>query len=795
MKNPTHSSRAAACLCAALAVSPLALAQAVAPRPPAAAEEVIKLDEFTVSGAQTSGYRATNSITATGIGAQISEVPLPITIVTSELIADTAGFELREALNFVPGVLTNPRGESTFVVRGFSGLISYRNGQYRRQLFTSYNVDRVEVVKGPASIFFGAVRPGGVINYVTTKPVFTSTFTDVKLQFGVEDFYKVEIFHNQKISDKLALRVGVVAVDAGGTRPFEYKDESFLALSASWRPTPNQLLTVDLENINRKLFYLSSYGGRALSNSRYLFNPAVPRANQNSVAAQTDLQNYLRSLGNSTTPGAANFVPTFDIFAPIYGPGDPYGYSVSFSHDAQQRQDSRSADVDYLLKIGDSLVWTTNANYAFDDTAGLQPSDNEQRPYADGTVRFRTEDFINVRDSYNFDNKLTWRFDLGGTKHTLQIGQEYQKVVFTRPGWFDSANRYNNSPGNSGTTAFVTNYRAGIDAPVSLETIQRNSGQTFNIVRRNWEVQQSYFIANQSRLFDERLILLYGARRNDFHQRTWYSRPTATSSKAATSPGGLSQDDYSKPKGGWTPQGGALFKVLPGVALFATYSEAIEPNYTIDADGRGSNPIESDSIDAGVKLELAGGRFSSTLAYYDLERGNLAYNDTVKQTATGRAPYFIYGNSERSEGIEWDFNWSPNDSYQVVGGWAHFLNAYVSKSNVAANIGQPLSYTPKNTFTLWNRYSFRNGPLNGFVVGLGGRHNDAARISSDPINVVRNPSFTVFDAMVAYRLRVQNRDFRAQLNVKNLTDKRYREGADGFFGEARNIYLSLSTRL
>ena len=51
-----------------------------------------------------------------------------------------------------------------------SGLISYRSGQYRRQLFTTYNVDRVEVAKGAAGIFFGTVRPGGVINYITRRP-------------------------------------------------------------------------------------------------------------------------------------------------------------------------------------------------------------------------------------------------------------------------------------------------------------------------------------------------------------------------------------------------------------------------------------------------------------------------------------------------------------------------------------------------------------------------------------------------------------------------------------------------
>ena len=57
------------------------------------------------------------------------------------------------------------------------------------------------------------------------------------------------------------------------------------------------------------------------------------------------------------------------------------------------------------------------------------------------------------------------------------------------------------------------------------------------------------------------------------------------------------------------------------------------------------------------------------------------------------------------------------------------------------------------------------------------------------------PSFTVFNAMVSYRLRFGDRDYRAQFNVKNLFDKRYREGADGYFAPSRAIYLSLATKL
>ena len=69
----------------------------------------------------------------------------------------------------MPGIITNPNYESYINIRGFSGLQSYRNGQYRRQLYSTWGMDRIEVIKGSSSIFFGLVRPGGVVNYITQE--------------------------------------------------------------------------------------------------------------------------------------------------------------------------------------------------------------------------------------------------------------------------------------------------------------------------------------------------------------------------------------------------------------------------------------------------------------------------------------------------------------------------------------------------------------------------------------------------------------------------------------------------
>jgi iron complex outermembrane receptor protein len=746
-------------------------------------ETPLTLQEFSVTAEKADGYRATTSITATGIGSKIIDTPIAINVITEELIEDVSAFELREALNLVPGVITSTRSESSFNIRGFGGNISYRNGQYRRQLHTTWNVERAEVIKGPSSIFFGAVRPSGVVNFVTTKPMLGETFTDVKLTVGSYDHYRAEVFHNAPLGEKLALRVGLGAVDTKGDRQFEFRDEYYVGASLLWKPTPNQQIVLDLENINRKQFYLNAYAGRAITNSRYIFNGAVPPANQVSQTAEAHTRAWLNANGFAS-------IPTYDSYAAVYGPERGEGYGVALAFDARSNYESKTVDLQYLAKVSDNLVWQTDLNYSLDDAYGLQPATGDTNVYSDGSQRFRVEEFINIRDTINIDNKFTWRFELGGSKHTVQVGQEYQRVVFNRPGYFDSNNRYNNSPFG----AYVYNHRPGIDAPVSLRALMNAGGQSFNIAFDRTEINEGYYIVDQVTLFDDRLFLLGGARYNRYSGDIVYTRPVANSSLSPTSPGGLSNFDRLGDEGGWTPQFGALFKVRPGLSAYATYSESIEPNFALDADGNPAEAVESSGWELGLKSSLLNDRLTSTLTYYTINRGNLSYRDTARELATGRSPYYIFGNEEEGDGLEFDINWSVTDNYQVIFGWGHIIEAQQTKSNGVAIDGPRFGYLPDNMYTMWNRYRFSTGPLKGLTLGLGIRRNEEATVSTSSQNSIVVNGFTTADLMIGYNVRIGERDVRLQLNAKNVTDKLYRANSDGYLEDGRRVFFSASTR-
>ena len=725
-------------------------------------DSVISLNEFSVSAEQVTGYRAGTSLTATGVGARIMDTPIAINVLTGEFLRDTSVSELREALQFVPGVGTTPRNEAEFTLRGFTGNISYRNGQYRRQNYTSWNIDRVEVLKGPSAIFFGTVRPGGAINYQTKRPVLRDRSTEVSIAAGSEDYYKGSVFTNVPVGDDVAVRLGVGGLDSGGKGDFAYRRETYLGGSILWAITPNQQLILDLETVHRNN-YMESSRGYAISHSDYLFNPNVP-------AGLTSRQ-WLNSQGRPDEPA-------FNMFAPINGEADPYGRYFGHSADSFEKFISRTVDLEYLARIGESLVWQTQLNYGYDEQPGMRSNNGDTTPFADGTVRFRFEEWNNIRDSYNAKNKLTWRYAIGASNHTLQVGHEFQRVVFDKPGYFDPAtSRYNGSL-LSDLIAFNPRTdprpsgRAAIDA----------TGQTFDIRRKITEDVEAYYIVNQSRFFADRLHALYGVRNNILTREVEYTRPVTNPDTGLGSPEG------------WTPQFGLLYQPRPDVSLFAVYSRSIEPNYAVDADGNSALPIETEGVDVGVKTELLNGRITGTLVYYTLDRTNIAARDTDREIATGRTPYYIYGNTNSSEGIELDLNLSPLDHYQVMLGWSHLFQAEVTESTDPARIGRALTYTPKDTVSLWNRYQFIGGPLEGLTVGLGGRYSAAARMSGDPQRTMIVPSFVVIDAMLAYNLTLFEREVRAQLNVRNLTDKAYREGPDAMFAPSRSFVLSFSTR-
>lgn len=730
-------------------------------QPAKTTEETIKLSEFSVSADRASGYRAQTAITATGFGTNIIDTPVTINVLTGEFVADLGANLQSEVLRYVPGIQTNPNYESYINIRGFSGLQSYRNGQYRRQLYSTWGMDRIEVIKGSSSIFFGLVRPGGVVNYITKRAAFKQQGGDARVSFGSWDFMKGEVNYNVG-GDNLAVRVGAGAIDAGGWRDNDFKTEHYLGGALAGQITKDSLLTIDLETV-RRVNQDRESAAVLRTNSRYHGNPAA-------IASGLGARAWLNANGFAA-------VPTFDIFAPVFGSGDPYGRKVTMGRETYSFYQSYTADLEFTQKIGPSLVYQLQGNFAIDDFEILRSIGGDQEPFADGTVRFRFGNFANYRDSYNLDNKLTYRFALADTQHTLALGQESQRVYQDTPGWFDTVGRFQD--GRYGAFA-VWNPRT---QPLRNAAQERAaSAETWNISRRRAEKLIGYYAGLQSEFFGGRLRTIAGVRRNEYSRNTYYER-------AVTNP------EIATPKTkANTPLYGALVKLTPELSAFAMYSESLEPQLGADADGRGLSPVKGKGFDIGLKSALLGGRLAGSVSFYGVKREDISSRDSAREVATARQPWFIYGDAEESQGLEFDLSYNPQANWQIMLGYAHATKAKTVTSTSPARVGLPLAAFPKDVISLWTKYDFRTGDLAGISIGGGLRDSSSARFAADPNLVAKMPAYTTVDLLAQYRLKLAGRDAVLQLNVRNVFDEEYREGNMGGFGDPRNFLVSLSTK-
>ena len=137
------------------------------------------LDEVVVTGRKIEHYQATDALTGTKSNALLRDLPITVSVVPHQLIEDRAISRLGEALDNVAGAQRKQGygGVENFgaYLRGFdSSFLTLRDGIRDYGFYTlrdPANVERFEVLKGPGSVLYGAVYPGGITNTITKKPV------------------------------------------------------------------------------------------------------------------------------------------------------------------------------------------------------------------------------------------------------------------------------------------------------------------------------------------------------------------------------------------------------------------------------------------------------------------------------------------------------------------------------------------------------------------------------------------------------------------------------------------------
>jgi iron complex outermembrane receptor protein len=182
--------------------------------------------------------------TATKTDTPIVEVPQSISAVSSDLIAARGAIGVQEALRYTPGLRTEPNGSDYrfdyIVLRGF-GSTDFIDGMRQPDgSFTArteaYNLERIEVLRGPSSVLYGQAAPGGIVNELTKVPQFNFG-GEVAMQYGSFDRKQAQADITGPInaSGTLAARFVGVVRDADNQADFGKDNRVFLSPSLRFR--------------------------------------------------------------------------------------------------------------------------------------------------------------------------------------------------------------------------------------------------------------------------------------------------------------------------------------------------------------------------------------------------------------------------------------------------------------------------------------------------------------------------------------------------------------------------------
>ncbi|WP_295443405.1 TonB-dependent siderophore receptor [Sphingorhabdus sp. EL138] len=213
-----------------LSASVIAVLSASAFGQPVSAEEAFDVEAYDDSRAIivtgiSDGYLATNSVTATKTDTPLINIPQTINVVTRAQLDDQAHHSLADILRYIPGTTVGQgegnrdqitlRGQNTtadFFLDGVRDDVQYYRGLY--------NIERVEILKGPYALIFGRGGGGGIINRVQKSPLSDDYIYAGQASINSFGAYDMSADVNAPLSDVAAVRINAVYENFDSHRDF-----------------------------------------------------------------------------------------------------------------------------------------------------------------------------------------------------------------------------------------------------------------------------------------------------------------------------------------------------------------------------------------------------------------------------------------------------------------------------------------------------------------------------------------------------------------------------------------------
>ncbi|SDV46243.1 TonB-dependent siderophore receptor [Chitinasiproducens palmae] len=342
------------------------------------------------------GYVASRSAGATKTDTPLLETPQSVSVVTRDQMDDQAVQSVREALRYTAGVMSEYRGGGgsrydTVTYRGFGGGANYDysyldgtrllGGNYAVPQIDPYNLERVEVVKGPASVLYGQINPGGMVNLTSKRPT-SDAQHEIVVAAGNHGRWQGAFDLGGPVDQNgtVLYRLTGVARDSDTQTDFAREQRVSISPSLTFRPDRDTSLTL-------------------LANYQH-----DPRAG------------YFGFL-----PAVGTVLPsTFGRIATNFFDGDP-----NFD-----RFDRTQYQFGYAFEHRFDDVWTVRQNFRYMHMDTDYESVYTSGLAADGhTLTRRAIRAVEHSDALTLDNQAQAKFDTGPVRHTVLFGVDLQRYT------------------------------------------------------------------------------------------------------------------------------------------------------------------------------------------------------------------------------------------------------------------------------------------------------------------------------------------------------------------------------
>lgn len=739
------------------------------PAPDGEPQEATTLETITVDGHPVKREPGSPEFVA-----PLVDTPRSITIIPQQIIEQTAATSLQDILRTSPGITFGageggqPLADRPFIRGQSSGNNVFvdgirDSGGQQREVF---NLEQVEVIKGPDSVYSGRGSGGGSINLGSKSPRLTD-FTRFGLGAGTDGYVRATVDQNWRLGEMAGLRINLMGSegDVPGRDTVDY-DKWGLGLSlAAGLGTPT---TATFSYYHLTSNQMPDYGIP-------LFTKTGVRTTDSGIL---DVP-YNSFYGLRDRDFLTNTVDTFT-----------FDFEHAFSDSLILRNVSR-----YSETLNDYIV--TNPG----DGGAAQLIGGEWWMKRATKTRWNPVTTVaNVTD-------LRGSFTTGGIGHEFDLGLELATErnsnaaysTFTTAGSacpagfvMSAANLANLGAGDC-TRVFAPNTDDSWAGVINRGPISRNVTDTVGVYALDSISLTSQLILNLGVRWDQYTVNganLTGTQANG----VW----TLNGQTAAT-PGIV-----VLPERQWdfvNYQVGLVYKPTANSSVYISYATASTPPTLSAGDQNASggtgtgnlvttvlDPEESTNFEIGAKANLFNDRLALSAAAFMLKRENAQI-----QVSPG---VFEQAGEAEVKGIELGVSGNITRQWQVFGGYTYMDSELVSGAYNNVNVGDPLANTPEHSFSLFTTYrvtpalSLGGGAYyvsDSFGGNQGGAGGGANRIYA--------PAYARFDLFASYDL---TDTASLQLNVQNATDEEYIMRTNGVHhadvAPARQAILTLNLR-